>query len=326
MLSIGGPERTVLALAFLLFSGAPGTEASLLRNGNFQDDWLTLLPENQNHHWCYSTGFVNRRDYNPDAWVLSGSWKCRNADGPRGSRRLFLEGPRSEASQRINWITVHDDRRRDGFPDAGGFPAPVLQRSLDPLALVRDLTLRVRVRGEDVPKDGARMELALAPPGPIAAGDPMGARLPPTISVSASLPPGTFAWQWVELRLPAAQWLKAAQEAAAKDPKEARLIEVSVWVKTDQLNMLQIVASCWRRAASTVTPSATPGTRRRRTRRARSGGTTRVCSSPSRRRPTLKAAASGPRLRTSPLATRRTSRTSIRASVSSAPTRSKPPL
>ncbi len=198
----------------------PAAEANLLRNGNFQDDWLTLLPENQNHHWCYSTGFQNRRDYNPDTWVLSGSWKWVNADGPRGSRRFFLEGPRSEAAQRVNWITVHDDRRRDGFPDAGGFPAPALQRSLDPLALVRDLTLRVRVRGEDVPKDGAHLELGWAPPGPIAADDPMGAPVPLTTSVSASLPSGTFVWQWVELRLPAAQWLKAAQEAAAKDPKE----------------------------------------------------------------------------------------------------------
>lgn len=209
-----------LALAVPLLLGMPAAEANLLRNGNFQDDWLTLLPENQNHHWCYSTGFQNRRDYNPDTWVLSGSWKWVNADGPRGSRRFFLEGPRSEAAQRVNWITVHDDRRRDGFPDAGGFPAPALQRSLDPLALVRDLTLRVRVRGEDVPKDGAHLELGWAPPGPIAADDPMGAPVPLTTSVSASLPSGTFVWQWVELRLPAAQWLKAAQEAAAKDPKE----------------------------------------------------------------------------------------------------------
>jgi len=215
------PRPAVLALVISLFSGTPAADANLLRNGSFQDDWLTLLPENQNHHWCYSTGFQNRRDYNPDTWTLSGSWRWRNADGPRGSRRLFLEGPRSEVSQRVNWITVHDDRRRDGFPDAGGFPAPVLQRSLDPLALVRDLTLRIRVRGEDVPKDGARLELGLAPPGPIAADDPMGARLPPTTSVSASLPSGTFAWQWFELRLPAGQWLKAAQEAAAKDPREA---------------------------------------------------------------------------------------------------------
>jgi hypothetical protein len=201
--------------------GALPVDANLLRNGNFQDDWLTLLPENQNHHWCYATGFQNRRDYNPDAWFLSGSWEWLNADGPRGSRRLILGSPRAEATQRINWITVHDDRRREGFPDAGGFPAPVLQRSRNPLSLVRDLTLRVRVRGEDVERDSARMVLALAPPGPITEGDPMGARLPSTTSVSAPLPAGTFAWQWVELRLAAAEWLKAAEEAAARDPKEA---------------------------------------------------------------------------------------------------------
>jgi hypothetical protein len=79
----------------------------------------------------------------------------------------------------------------------------------------------VRVRGEDVPKDAARLELGFAPPGAISEGDPLGARLPATISVSASLPSGTFAWQWVEVRLAAARWLKAAEETAAKDPKEA---------------------------------------------------------------------------------------------------------
>ncbi|MEO8501190.1 MAG: hypothetical protein ABI565_09765, partial [Vicinamibacteria bacterium] len=204
-----GPERTAWVLAGLVLTGAAVADANLLRNGTFQDDWITLLPENQNHHWCYSTGFQNRRDYNPDGWFLSGSWKWLNADGPRGSRRMILEGPRAEAVQRINWITVHDDRRREGFPDAGGFPAAALQRSRNPLALVRELTLRIRVRGEDVPKDSARLELGLAPPGPIAEGDPVGARLPNTITVATSLPAGTFSWQWVELRLPAAQWLKA---------------------------------------------------------------------------------------------------------------------
>ncbi len=209
------PVRTVLALAILLFARTPSADANLLRNGSFQDDWLTLLPENQNHHWCYSTGFQNRRDYNPDSWFLSGNWKWINADGPPGSRRIVLEGPRSEALQRINWVLVHDDRSREGFPDAGGFPAPALQSSTNPLSLVRDLTLRVRVRGESVPKGGAVIELGLSPPGTIAANDPMGTRLPLTTSASLPLPSGTFSWQWVEVRLPATQWLKAAREAKA---------------------------------------------------------------------------------------------------------------
>jgi len=215
-------QRSAFLIATLLLAGAsPRSEGNLLRNVRFQDDWLTLLPETQNHHWCYSTAFQNRRDYNPDTWVLSGSWRWQNPDGPRESRQLILEGPRAEVSQRVNWVMVHDDRRREGFPDAGGFPAPVLQRSRNPLGLVRDLTLRVRVRGEGVPADAARIELSLSPPGAIAAGDPLGVRRPPTTSVTASLPEGTFAWQWVELRLPAAQWLSAANEGAAKDPKEA---------------------------------------------------------------------------------------------------------
>ena len=74
----------VVALA--LISGTPSAQANLLRNGSFQDDWLTLLPETQNHHWCYSTAFQNRRDYNPDTWILSGSWRWLNADGPREAR------------------------------------------------------------------------------------------------------------------------------------------------------------------------------------------------------------------------------------------------
>jgi len=210
-------EQVVLSAALLLGIAAPGAHGNLLRNARFQDDWLTLLPETQNHHWCYATAFQNRRDYNPDTWVMSGSWRWQNADGPRGSRQLILEGPRSEASQRVNWVMVHDDRRREGFPDAGGFPAPALQRSLTPLALVRDLTLRAKVRGESVPAQGALIELSLSPPGPIASDDPLGARRPATAAVTLPLPEGTYPWQWVELRLPASAWLAAS----AKDPKEA---------------------------------------------------------------------------------------------------------
>src|SRR5215472_12548684 len=64
-------------LVVLLATGAAaaGPGGNLLRNGDFQDDWLTLLPELKNHHWNYTTEVFNRRDYNPDGWRLSGKWE-----------------------------------------------------------------------------------------------------------------------------------------------------------------------------------------------------------------------------------------------------------
>src|SRR2546423_11365749 len=97
---------------------APG---NLLRNGEFQDDWLTFLPETKNHHWCFSSEFYNRRDYNPDGWYCTGSWDWQNADAPWGQRRMIVTGP-AELYQRVNWIAIDDDRQLEGFPDAGGFP------------------------------------------------------------------------------------------------------------------------------------------------------------------------------------------------------------
>src|SRR4051794_6826920 len=105
------------AVVAALASALPAQTGNLLRNGDFQDDWLTLLPENKNHHWCYSSEFYNRRDYNPDGWRCQGEWKWLNAEGPRGSRRLVLTGP-AEITQLINWCAVHDERVREGFPDA----------------------------------------------------------------------------------------------------------------------------------------------------------------------------------------------------------------
>ncbi|MEO8361474.1 MAG: hypothetical protein ABI672_15685, partial [Vicinamibacteria bacterium] len=173
-----------------------------------------LLPENQNHHWCYGVGFQNRRDYNPDGWFMSGSWQWLNADAPRGTRRLVLEAPKAEARQRVNWITVHDDRKLDGFPDAGGFPVAVIQRSPRPLTVVRDLTFRVRVRGEDVVVGGASLELGLSAPGKTASDDPMGTQMPLLVSASLVLPSGTYASRWIEVKLPAALWLKAMESSA----------------------------------------------------------------------------------------------------------------
>src|SRR4051812_18079231 len=144
----------VFALVSWLFAAgaAPAQHTgNLLRNGDFQDDWLTLVPETKNHHWCYSSEFFNRRDFNPDTWFCKGIWQWLNADAPRGQRRLVLQGPAAQLSQRVNWVAVHDDRAREGFPDAGGFPGLRPVRSLVPLRLVRDLTFRVRLKGQDVP-------------------------------------------------------------------------------------------------------------------------------------------------------------------------------
>ena len=218
--SLRGATVSAALAGALWFASASSAAANLLRNPRFQDDWITLLPENQNHHWCYATGFQNRRDYIPDGWHLAGSWVWVDEDEPRGSRRLVLRGPKVEIRQRIPWVLVHDDRKRDGFPDAGGFPAPALQRSRNPLALVRDLTLRVKVRGTDVVPGAGVIELGLSPPGKIAADDAMGTVVPFTTSVTLSVPPGTFASQWIEVRLPAQKWLDAARTAASAGADE----------------------------------------------------------------------------------------------------------
>src|SRR5947199_9131041 len=94
------------------------TSGNLLRNGEFQDDWITMLPETKNHHWCFPSEFFNRRDYNPDGWFCKGAWDWQNADGPWGTRRMVVNGP-AVLSQRVNWVAIHDDRQLEGFPDAG---------------------------------------------------------------------------------------------------------------------------------------------------------------------------------------------------------------
>ena len=67
------PSRRHVLAALTLLALAPSARGdNLLRNGDFQDDWSTHLPELKNHHWNYSTEVYNRRDYNPDGWRLSG--------------------------------------------------------------------------------------------------------------------------------------------------------------------------------------------------------------------------------------------------------------
>src|SRR5947208_2364829 len=148
-------------LVVLLATGAAPAQrgGNLLRNGDFQDDWLTLLPELKNHHWNYTTEVFNRRDYNPDGWRLSGKWQWLDADKPRGQRRLVLSSP-STALQWVNWGVVHNPRKLAGWPDAGGYPSAEEVSSKKPAGLVRDLTFRVRLSATNVAKDAVRINVA----------------------------------------------------------------------------------------------------------------------------------------------------------------------
>src|SRR5437016_944405 len=78
--------RWSCVLALVLLPSPVLAQGNLLRNGNFQDDWITLLPEMKNHHWNYSNDFYNRRDFNPDGWTCKGSWQWLDADKPMGQR------------------------------------------------------------------------------------------------------------------------------------------------------------------------------------------------------------------------------------------------
>jgi hypothetical protein len=220
----------MILLAWCVDARADGA-GNLLRNAEFQDDWTTQLPETKNHHWCYASEFANRRDYNPDGWTCRGHWEWQNADLPAGSRRFVLQGPGSEIVQRVNWISVHDDRRIEGFPDAGGFPSLSPQRSRTPLRVVRDLTFRVLVKGEGVPAEAGTIELGLARPGATIVSDPLGEDVAPTALASAPLPSGTYEARWVTVTLPAEEWLAAARRrATVADDAEGPILPGSVRV------------------------------------------------------------------------------------------------
>lgn len=243
-------RATSAVLGVLLFIGGAAAQSSgnLLRNGDFQDDWVTFLPETKNHHWCYSSEFTNRRDFNPDCWWCKGSWQWQNADAPAGQRRLILQGPQSEAVQRINWVMVHDDRSRAGFPDAGGFPGAKPQRSTLPMRVVRDLTLRIRLKGQNVVDKAGTIEVAYCPLGDIVATDPLGAVTPASVSASAPIPVGTYDARVLEVKLAAADWLRAVQAAATKVPAEAAEIAKS----GPQLPGTALVAVRYKAAAGQV--------------------------------------------------------------------------
>lgn len=198
--------RTLPGLLFLLLASTVYADGGLLRNGDFADDWLTLLPELKNHHWNYTTEVHGRRDYNPDGWRLSGKWEWRDADDPV-KRRVVLGSP-ARAVQSVNWVTVHDPKKLAGWPDAGGYPTAEAARSKAPLTLVRDLTFRVRLAAKEVPKGAATVTVAWSGACPV--DDPLGSKR--IASATTPVPEGTYPEKVVEVTLPAAKWLEAAQK------------------------------------------------------------------------------------------------------------------
>ena len=197
--------RMRLSFSFLLVAITPlfaADTGNLLRNGNFQDDWLSQLAETKNHHWCYSSEFYNRRDFNPDGWTLTGSWQWLNAEAPYGQRHLILTGPNAAVQQRVNWLMVNDERKSENFPDAGGFPSEVTVTSACPDKLMRDLTFRVRVKGQDVPTNGVTLSV----------GWPR-EKASKTIT-NVPLPSGTYDAQWVEAKIPASVWFQTVTNGA----------------------------------------------------------------------------------------------------------------
>ncbi|HYH69519.1 MAG TPA: hypothetical protein VD866_32790, partial [Urbifossiella sp.] len=224
------PTACILALFVIL---APAQAGGLLRNGDFRDDWLTLLPELKNHHWNYTTEVYGRRDYNPDGWRLSGRWEWRDADHPT-ARRVVLSSP-AKAVQAVNWVTVHNPQKLSGWPDAGGFPTPEAVRSTSPLALVRDLSLRVRLAGKDVPKGAVTVTVAWADGCPV--DDPLGSKRTATASVTA--PEGTYPAKDVSVTLPAAAWLAATK----KDATLPMAVVVEVAYADKQAGSVEVLAA-----------------------------------------------------------------------------------
>ncbi|MCI0462034.1 MAG: hypothetical protein L0Z62_34210, partial [Gemmataceae bacterium] len=179
------------------------------------------MPQNQTLHWAYANTIYNRRDFNPDGWHCKGSWQWLDAEKPRGQRRLLLGPANAELTQRLHWFAIHDHRRVTGFPDAGGFPELQPLYSPAPERLVRDLMLRVLVRGAEIPANAGGVELGLASLGSAAMSDPLGTPSKPLVSSRVPFPAGTFDWQWLEVRLPASAWLNAAANLPA-DPAPGR--------------------------------------------------------------------------------------------------------
>jgi hypothetical protein len=88
----------------------PNPIPNLLRNGSFQDDWLSLLPQNQTLHWAYANTIYNRRDLHQDGWTCTGNWQWLDADQPRGRRRVVIGGPNCLIAQRLTGGELTEDR------------------------------------------------------------------------------------------------------------------------------------------------------------------------------------------------------------------------
>ena len=56
---------TVIAAVLSLGSVSAASAGNLLRNGSFQDDWITKLTEVKCLHYSFAAEHYNRRDYNP---------------------------------------------------------------------------------------------------------------------------------------------------------------------------------------------------------------------------------------------------------------------
>lgn len=212
------PTKLITALlAFAFCSTAAHAESpgNLLRNGDFQDDWITNLPDNKTMHWTYIQDIYNRRDFNPDGWTCSGSWRWENADAPRGERKLVITGPNAQLLQRVNWCVVHDQEKRTGFPDAGGYPIALPLRSKKPERLLRDLTLTLRLNGKNIPENAGEIQIAWSEHEPV-----MGQVEMPQ-PATAPLPAGTYQAREITVKLPAAAWVQARAAAVAKTPAEA---------------------------------------------------------------------------------------------------------
>lgn len=227
--------RVACLLALLTFCAAGASAGeSLLIDGDFQEDWLTLLPELKNHHWNYTTEVFGRRDYNPDGWRLSGNWEWRDADRPSGERKFVMK-PGSKAIQTVNWITIHDPMKLEGWPDAGGYPAAQGVRSKSPEKLLTNLALKVRYSGTNLPANGVTARVGFSTGAPV--DDPEAKRRIGFVA-SLALAPGDHSSAIAELKLPAAAWLAALAElpeAAKKEMvnAEGTLLPLSAFVEFD---------------------------------------------------------------------------------------------
>lgn len=227
------PRRDLLLFTLSVLICAPGVAraddpdalapANVLRNSRFQDDWLTMLPELKTLSWNYVMDFYHRRDYNPDGWTVQGSWIWQLADLPAGQRRFVLSGPAASATQHVNVWGYHDSAQREGFPDAGGYPKLVAATSPQAAKLLRDVTLRVRLRAADVPEGAATLS----------AGWAMSPADAAAVMASIAVPAGSYDWRDVELKLPAALWWEHIEKTGGDKTALPALARVTLAYKAE---------------------------------------------------------------------------------------------